>query len=315
MVGRKVGIIGAGFVGATAAYSLAIQGTCHQIILYDINTDIAIGKALDIGQSISYSPKGTIVTAAKDASDLKDCDIVVITAGVPRKSEMTRADLLMINAKIIKDVVGNIMKYSPNAIILCVSNPLDIMNYVIHKMTGWERSRIIGMAGALDGARMAYQINQKVGYGSGQTSTMLIGDHGQYMIPLPEISAVGGVPLGQLISKKDMEGIIERTRNGGAEIVKHLGTSAYYAPGYAISTMVAAILDDSRIIMPSSVILDGEYGYKDISVGVPVVLGVRGVHKIIELELDAELKEKFKASVDSIQEGIDILTENGFFES
>jgi malate dehydrogenase len=170
------------------------------------------------------------------------------------------------------------------------------------------------MAGALDGARMAYQINQKVGYGAGQTRAMLIGDHGQHMIPLPEISAVGGVPLDQLISKEDMEGIIERTRNGGAEIVKHLGTSAYYAPGRSISVMVEAILDDSRIVMPSSVILDGEYGYKDISVGVPVVLGAKGVHKIIELELDDSLKAKFQTSVDSIQEGIDILTQNGFFE-
>jgi len=315
MVGRRVGIVGAGFVGATAAYSLAIKGTCHEVVLYDINKDVAIGKALDIGQSTSYAPKGTIVTAAEDASGLKDCDIIVITAGVPRRSEMTRADLLMINAKIMKDVVGNIMKYSPDAVILCVSNPLDIMNYVVHKMTGWDRNRIIGMAGALDGARMAYQINQKVGFGSGQTRAMLIGDHGQHMIPLPEISTVGGVPLDQIISKEDMAGIIERTKNGGAEIVKHLGTSAYYAPGRAISVMVEAILDDSRIVMPSSVILDGEYGYKDISVGVPVVLGAKGVHKIIELDLDDELKSKFKTSVDSIQEGIDILTDNGFFSN
>lgn len=314
MVGRKVGIVGAGFVGATAAYSLAIKGTCHEVVLYDINTDVAIGKALDIGQSTSYSPKGTIVTAAQDASGLADCDIIVITAGVPRRSEMTRADLLMINAKIMKDVVGNIMKYSPNAVILCVSNPLDIMTYVVQKMTGWERNRIVGMAGALDGARMAYQIQQKVGYGSGQTRAMLIGDHGSHMIPLPEISAVGGVPLDQIVSKEDMEDIIARTKDGGAEIVKHLGTSAYYAPGRAISVMVEAILDDSRIIMPSSVMLDGEYGYKDITVGVPVVLGANGVEKIIELELDEETKAKFKISVDSIQEGINVLRENNFFE-
>ncbi|MEN8303880.1 MAG: malate dehydrogenase [Campylobacterota bacterium] len=314
MVGRKVGIVGAGFVGATAAYSLTMTGTCHEVILYDINADVAKGKAIDIGQSTSYSPQGTIVTAAETAADLKDCDIVVITAGVPRRSEMTRADLLMINAKIMKDVVGNIAKYSPNAIILCVSNPLDIMTYVVHKLTGWNRNRIIGMAGALDGARMAYQINQTVGYGSGQTRAMLIGDHGQHMIPMPEISAVGGVPLNQIVSKEDMVGIIERTKDGGAEIVKHLGTSAYYAPGRAISVMVEAMLDDSRIVMPSSIMLDGEYGYKDITVGVPVVLGANGVEEVIELDLDEETKAKFKVSVDSIQEGIDILTENGFFE-
>ena len=314
MVGRKVGIVGAGFVGATAAYSLTMTGTCHEVILYDINADVAKGKAIDIGQSTSYSPQGTIVTAAETAADLKDCDIVVITAGVPRRSEMTRADLLMINAKIMKDVVGNIVKYSPNAIILCVSNPLDIMTYVVQKLTGWDRKRIVGMAGALDGARMAYQINQTVGYGSGQIRAMLIGDHGSNMIPMPEISAVGGVPLSQIISKKDMVGIIERTKDGGAEIVKHLGTSAYYAPGRAISVMVEAMLDDSRIVMPSSVMLDGEYGYRDITVGVPVVLGSNGVEKIIELDLDDETKAKFKISVDSIQEGIDVLKENGFFE-
>ena len=314
MVGRKVGIVGAGFVGATAAYSLTMTGSCHEVVLYDINTDVAKGKAIDIGQSTSYAPKGTIVTAAEDASDLKGCDIIVITAGVPRRSEMTRADLLMINAKIMKDVVGNIMKYSPNAIILCVSNPLDIMTYVIHKMTGWNRNRILGMAGALDGARMAYQINQTVGYGSGQTRAMLIGDHGSHMIPMPEISAVGGVPLDQIVTKEEMEGIIARTKDGGAEIVKHLGTSAYYAPGRAISVMVEAILDDSRIVMPSSVMLDGEYGYKDITVGVPVVLGANGVENIIELELDEDTKAKFKVSLDSIQEGIDILTDNGFFD-
>lgn len=312
---RKVGIIGAGAVGATAAYSLTMLGTCHEVVLYDINTDLAIGKAIDIGQSTSYSAQGTIVTAAQDASDLKDCDVIVITAGVPRRADMTRADLLMINAKIMKDVVENIIKYSPDAVILCVSNPLDIMTYVIHKMTGWNRNRIIGMAGALDGARMAYQIQKVVGYGSGQTRAMLIGDHGQNMIPMPEISAVGGVPLKQIVSKEDMLGIIERTKDGGAEIVKYLGTSAYYAPGRAISVMVEAILDDSRIVMPSSVILDGEYGYKDIAVGVPVVLGNGGVKDIIELELDDEIKAKFKISVDSIQEGIDILKNEGFFNS
>nr|WP_321265661.1 malate dehydrogenase [uncultured Sulfurimonas sp.] len=313
MVGRKVGIVGAGFVGATAAYSLTMTGRCHEVILYDINSDLAIGKAMDIGQSTSYSPRGTIVTAAVDASELKDCDIVVITAGVPRKSEMTRADLLMINAKIMKDVVTNVMKYSPDAIILCVSNPLDIMTYVAHQMTGWDRRRIIGMAGALDGARMAYEMHKIVGYGSGQTRAMLIGDHGQHMIPLPQISAVGGVPLDQIVTKKDMEDIIARTKDGGAEIVKRLGTSAYYAPGRAIAVMVEAMLDDSQIVMPSSVLLDGEYGYKDVCVGVPVVLGSNGVEKIIELNLEEDTKAKFKISVDSIRDGINILKENNFF--
>ena len=311
---RKVGIIGAGFVGATAAYSLTMLGTCHEVVLYDIATNVAIGKAIDIGQSTNYSPKGTIVTAAEDPSGLAGCDITVITAGEPRRREMTREDLLMINAKIMKDIAKNIVKYAPDAIILSVTNPLDVMNYVMYKLTGFDRERIIGMAGALDASRMAYQINKIVGYGAGQTRAMVIGDHGQNMIPMPEISAVGGVPLEQIVTKEDMEKIIERTKNGGAEIVRHLGTSAYYAPGRAISVMVAAFLDDSRIVMPSSVVLDGEYGYKNVSVGVPVVLGTKGIHQIIELELDDNLKEKFKTSVESIKEGIEILEKNNFFD-
>jgi len=313
MVGRKVGIVGAGSVGATAAYSLTMTGRCQEIILYDINNDLTIGKAIDIGQSTSYSPRGTIVTAALHPSEMKDCDIVVITAGVPRKGDMTRADLLMINAKIMKEVVINVMKYSPDAIIICVSNPLDIMTYVIHKMTNWDRNRIIGMAGALDGARMAYEIRKKVGYGSGQVKGMLIGDHGQNMIPMPEISSVGGVPLDQIVTKGDMDEIIARTKEGGSQIVKHLGMSAYYAPGRAVAVMVEAMLDDSQIVMPSSVLLDGEYGYRDVCVGVPVVLGGKGIEKIIELELNDEIKVKFKVSVDSIKEGIEILEKNNFF--
>ncbi len=313
MVGRKVGIVGAGAVGATAAYSLAMMGTCHEIVLYDIVPDVAIGKAIDIGQATSYSPRGTIVTAAETPSEMKDCDIVVVTAGVPRKGDMTRADLLNINAKIIADVTDNIKKYSPNAIILCVANPLDIMTYVIHKLTGWERNRIIGMSGALDGARMSYQIQKKVGYGSGQVRAIVIGDHGEKMIPYPEISAVGGVPLDQIIGKTDMEDVIQKTKFGGAEIVKHLKTSGFYAPGRAISVMVEAILDDSRIVMPSSVLLDGEYGYKDVTLSVPVVLGSKGVEKIIELELDDKMKEKLAISVESIQSNINILKDEGFF--
>ncbi len=314
MVGRKVGIIGSGFVGATAAYSLTLLGTCHEVVLYDIFPDVAKGKAIDIGQSTSYSPQGTIVTSAETPADMKDCDIVVITAGVPRRSEMTREDLLMINAKIIKGVVADIMKYSPNAIILCVSNPLDVMSYVVHRLSKLPRNRIIGMAGALDISRMSYQINKKVGFGPGQTRAIVIGDHGQNMIPMPEISAVGGIPLNQLVGKNEMDEIIQKTKEGGAEIVKYLGTSAYYAPGRAISVMVQAILDDSRIVMPSSVLLEGEYGCHDVSVGVPIVLGANGCAKIIELELDDEMKEKFKLSVESIKEGIKILEDNGFFD-
>jgi len=313
MSNRKIGIVGAGAVGATAAYTLAMMGTCEEIVLYDINQEIAIGKAIDIEQSTIYANKITKITGATNASDLQDCSIVVVTAGVPRKEGMTREDLLMINAKIIKDVVQNIERYSPNAKIICVANPLDVMTYVIHKLTSWDRNRIIGMAGALDSSRMAYQINQKLNYGSTDIKAMVIGDHGENMIPCTEFSNVGGISLDMLVSKEDMEDIIQRTKNGGAQIVKHLGTSAYYAPARAIAVMVEAILDDNNIIVPSSVLLQNEYGHNDVTVGVPVVLGKNGIEKVIELEMNEELQNKFNDSVDSIKSGINILEENNFF--
>lgn len=313
MLNRRVGIVGAGSVGASAAFSLAITGSCNEIILFDIATDIAIGKAIDLEQSTNFSPSGTIVKAATAPDELKDCDIVVITAGVPRTGDMTREDLLLINAKIMKDVVGNIQKYSPKAIIICVSNPLDVMTYVCHKMTGWQRNRIIGMAGALDSSRMAYQISQKLGFGRAQTRAMVIGDHGENMIPVPSLSSVGGVPLTELLTKEELEEIVYNTKHGGAQIVKHLGTSAYYAPGRGVAVMVEAIFNDSKIMIPSSCLLDGEYGYDNITVGVPAVIGKNGVEKIIEMDLDSELQSKFKQSIDTIQNGVSILEKNNFF--
>ena len=313
MKSRKVGIVGAGAVGATAAYTLAMMGTCHEIILFDIAEGVAKGKAIDMAQASYYSAQGTIITAAEKPSDIKNCDIVVITAGVPRKGDMTRADLLMINAKITKQVVENIKENSPDAIIICVSNPLDVMTYVTKQITGWDSHRIIGLAGALDGSRMAYQISKLTGYASNQTGSLVIGDHGEHMIPLPQKISVGDIPLTELISKEAMEGIIARTKNGGAEIVKHLGTSGYYGPARAIAHMVEAILNDSKAIVSSCTVLNGEYGYSDVAVGVPLVLGAKGVEKIIELELDKETKEKFAVSVKSIEDGINILKENNFF--
>ena len=315
MKNRRVGIVGAGAVGATAAYTLMMMGSCREIILFDIAEGVAQGKAIDMAQAAYYTNGSTSITAAQTASDIKDCDIVVITAGVPRKGDMTRADLLMINAKITKQVVENIKENSPEAIIICVSNPLDVMTYVTKKITGWDNSRIVGLAGALDGSRMAYQIQKLTGYSAKQTGSLVIGDHGEHMIPLPQKVSVGDIPLTQLISQEAMQGIIERTRFGGAEIVKHLGTSGYYGPGRAIAHMVEAILDDSKSIISCCAILDGEYGYSDVAVGVPIVLGAKGVEKIIELELDEETKEKFDISVRSIQDGINILKENNFFES
>lgn len=312
--GKKVAIVGAGSVGATAAYTLAMNAMCSEIVLYDIDTDIAIGKAIDIEQSTAYSTSGTKVWGAKHPSELENCHIVVITAGVPRQKGMTREDLLTINAKIMEDVIGNIKAYSPNAFIICVANPLDVMTYVCHKMTGWESNRIVGMAGALDSARMSYQINNLLGFGQTQIKSMVIGDHGENMIPCPTLSSIGGVPLEELISKEDMEKIIDRTKNGGAQIVKHLGTSAYYAPGRAVAYMVEAMIKDAKIVIPSSVLLNGEYGHFDVTVGVPAIIGANGVEKVIELNLDDDLKTKFDISVQTIRNGIKVLEENNFFK-
>jgi len=315
MTNRKVAIVGAGAVGASTAYALALSGTCHEIILYDIVPEVAIGKAIDIAQATNYSPRGTIVRGVIKPEDIKDCDIVVITAGVPRKKEMTRADLLNINAGIVKEVSLNIKKHSPNAIIICVSNPLDVMTFVVQKVTGWDRHRVIGMSGALDGSRMAYQIYKKLGFGGAQTRAMVIGEHGENMIPYPDITDVGGVPLTQILSKEDIEEIVEKTKNGGAEIVSHLKTSAFYAPARAISAMVESILNNEDKVIASSVILDGEYGYKDVAIGVPCVLGATGIKKIIELEFDNKTKEKFAEAIKAIKENISILKDSEFFDN
>ncbi len=314
MKGGKVAIIGAGAVGASAAYTLALTGACHTVLLYDIIPEAAIGKALDIAQSTIYSPKGTVVEAVIKPEDIKDCDVVVITAGVPRKKDMTRADLLGINAGIVKEVSENIKRYSPNAIIVSVSNPLDAMTYVAYRVTGWDRSRIIGMGGALDASRMAYQIGQKIGYGVSQVKPMVIGEHGEHMIPYPQIADVGGIPLSQIISSSDMDDIVKLTKDGGAEIVKYLKTSASFAPGRAISVVVEAILADEQKIIPSSVILDGEYGYSGVSIGVPAIIGANGVEKIVELEMDDATKKAFDESVKSVKDSIEILESSGFFK-
>ncbi len=262
----RVAIVGAGAVGASCAYALALNGSCSEIILYDIIPDIAIGKAIDISQSTLYSKRKTNIRAITEPSEMEDCDIVVITAGVPRKKDMTRADLLKINAGIVKEVALNIKKYSPNAIIISVSNPLDVMNYVVYRVTGWDRSRVIGMSGALDRARMAYEIYKKVGFGATQINAMVIGEHGEHMIPYPQLSNVDGINLTSMLSPEEIEEVVENTKSGGAQIVKYLKTSAYYAPGRAIAIMVEAILENRDIVVPSSVILEGEYGYEDISI-------------------------------------------------
>jgi malate dehydrogenase len=313
--GNRVGIIGAGNVGATVAYSLAMLGSCHEIILRDNKIDVAKGKALDMSQAAAAVRSHTIVSVAEEMADLTNCDVVVVTAGSPRLPGMSRDDLLMINANITKDVIAGVAKYSPDAIIIMVSNPLDAMTYVALKESGFDRSRVIGMAGILDSARMASFIQEKLGYGGGQIRASVMGGHGDDMVPLARYSTVAGVPLTDLMSTSEINEIVIRTRNGGAEIVGHLKTgSAYYAPAKATALMVEAILKDTKQIHPCAVFLEGEYGHSDVVSGVPVMLGANGAEKIIEISLDESEKIMFEGSCNSVRTLIDTLNKNKFFD-
>lgn len=314
MNNKKVGIIGVGNVGSTLAFTLASKNICSQILLKDIRENIVQAMALDISQSANAAKSNTIVKACIEDKEFKDCDIVVITAGVARRPGMSRDDLLLTNAKIMTQVIQSTITFNPNAIIIIVSNPLDAMVYTALKASKYPRNKIIGMAGILDSARMSHFILEKLGYGAGQIEASVMGGHGDDMVPLPNFSTVAGVPLSEVLKENDIKDIVEKTKNGGAQIVKLLETgSAYYAPAYATSLMVEAILEDKKEIYPCAIKLEGEYGHKNIISGVPVMLGKNGMEKIIELNLTNIQKEEFNKSISSVQELVDTL-ENKFFK-
>jgi malate dehydrogenase len=292
-----------------------MQGACHEIILRDNKIEIAKGKALDMSQAATAIRSHTVVSVAESMAQVTNCDVVVVTAGSPRLPGMSRDDLLMINAKITREVLRDIKKYSPDAIVIMVSNPLDAMTYVAIKESGFDRNRVLGMAGILDSSRMASFIQEKLGYGGGQIRASVMGGHGDDMVPLPRYSTVAGVPLTDVLTHAEIDEIVQRTRMGGAEIVTYLQTgSAYYAPGKATTIMVDAILKDTKQIHPCAVLLDGEYGYSDVVSGVPIMIGANGCEKIIEVTLNDVEKKMFKKSVDSVQALIDTLNANNFFE-
>ncbi len=314
MRGKRIGIVGVGNVGSSVAYSLAMSGSCHEVILRANNVDKARGKALDLSQAAQAARKHTVITVAETLEDVKDCDVVVITAGSPRLPGMSRDDLLLKNAQIMKDVMSVIKTSSPNAVIIPVSNPLDAMVYVALKETGWDRSRVIGMAGILDSARMAHFVYEKLGYGAGQIRCSVMGGHGDDMVPLPRFSTVAGVPLTDLLTWEEINEIVERTKRGGAEIVGLLKDgSAYYAPAKATALMVEAVLTDMKQIYPCAVMLNGEYGYTDVVSGVPVMIGARGVEKVIEANLNNDQDRKFAKSIGSVKELISTLYKNDFY--
>ncbi len=315
MVGKRVAIVGVGNVGSSVAYSLAMTGACHEIILRANNVDRAKGKALDLSQAAQAARKHTVITVAETLEDVKDCAVIVITAGSPRLPGMSRDDLLLKNAQIMRNVMGSLKKTSPDAIIIPVSNPLDAMVYVALKESGWPRNRVLGMAGILDSARMAHFVYEKLGYGAGQIRCSVMGGHGDDMVPLPRFSTVAGVPLTDLLTWEEINEIIEKTKNGGAEIVSLLKDgSAYYAPAKATAIMVEAVLSNTKQIYPCAVMLDGEYGYKDVVSGVPVMIGANGAEKVIEANLNDDQDRKFAKSVGSVKQLIDALYTNKFYQ-
>lgn len=287
---KKVAVIGAGNVGATCAFVLA-ERKVGDVVLLDIYEGFAKGKALDMsqgGQVLNYDGR---VTGTKDYADIADSDVVVVTSGFPRQPGMTREDLIGKNADIVSQVGEGIRQHAPNSIVVMVTNPLDLMTYHMQKVTGFEHSKVVGQAGILDSARMTHFIAQAVGCSNEDVQAMVLGGHGDTMVPLPRYTTVNGIPVSQLLSDEEVEAICKRTASGGGEIVKLLEKgSAFYAPGSAAAIMAEAILDDRKRVLPCSTYLSGEYGMDDIYIGVPVVLGRNGVERIIELELaDKEL--------------------------
>ena len=313
--GKKVTVIGTGNVGSTVAFILAMNGACHEVMLRGRNIDTAMGKALDMSQAVNAGRQHTIVKAAKEPSDISCSDIVVFTAGAPRTPGMSRDDLLIKNAEIVKMYSREIKEYAPDSIIVVVANPLDVMTYVAYKESGFTREKVVGMAGVLDSARMAHFIYEALGYGSGQIRATVMGGHGDTMVPLPKFTTVAGVPIDDLLDSEEIGEIVTKTKNGGAEIVGLLKTgSAYYAPAKSTAVMVEAMLKDTKQIHSCAVYLKGEFGHSDIVSGVPVMMGVDGVEKIIEMGLKPLQKDRFSKSVASVREMVDKLYELNFFE-
>ena len=304
----KVTFVGAGNVGATCADVLAKREIANEIVLLDIKEGFAEGKALDMWQTspINLYDSRTI-GSTNDYTKTADSDVVVITSGLPRKPGMSRDDLIATNAGIVKSVTENIVKHSPNAKIIIVSNPLDVMTYCAFLAAKIDSKQIFGMAGVLDTARYRAFLAEELNVSPKDIQAVLMGGHGDTMVPLPRYTTVGGIPVTELISEEKLNEIIERTKFGGGEIVKLLGTSAWYAPGAAAAQMVEAIVRDQKRIFPVCAWLTGEYGLKDIYLGVPVVLGKNGIEKIIELQLNDDEKALLKESAIAVKDVMNVL--------
>jgi malate dehydrogenase len=304
---NKVSIVGSGNVGATAAHWIASKELAD-VVLIDIVEGVPQGKGLDLLEAMPIEKRDSYIIGTQDYADTANSDVVVITAGVPRKPGMSRDNLLDINHKIMRDVVEKVVQYSPNCILIIVSNPLDARAQAAYKLSGFSRNRVIGMAGVLDSARFRTFIAQELKVSVENVTAFVLGGHGDTMVPLARYSTVAGIPITDLMDRETIERLVQRTRDGGAEIVKYLKTgSAYYAPSAAVTEMVEAILKDKKKILPCAAYLEGEYGLNGLYVGVPCKLGARGIEQIIEIKLTPEEKAALDKSAGAVKELVSVI--------
>jgi len=303
---KKISLIGSGQIGGTLAHLISLK-ELGDVVIFDILSGLPEGKSLDIAQSGAVERFNANLKGTTSYSDIKDSDVIIVTAGVPRKEGMSRDDLLSINAKVMKQVGEGIKKYSPSAFVICITNPLDVMVLALQKYSGLPAEKVIGMAGVLDSSRFRLFLSQEFGVSIEDVTAFVLGGHGDTMVPLSRYSTVAGIPIPDLIdmgwsTKEKIEKVIQRTRDGGAEIVKLLKTgSAYYAPASSAIEMAEAYIKDKKKVLPCASYLDGEYGVKDLYVGVPVIIGKRGVEKVIEIKFNSTEKEMFQKSVDAVK--------------
>ncbi len=296
-------IIGSGKVGGAAALFTALRKVTDEILLLDVVQGLPQGEAMDINHMLAEKGIDVNVRGSNDYSEMKGSDIVVVVAGSGRKPGMTRMDLLKINASIVKGVVENIQKHAKDAMIIPVTNPLDPMAYLTYKVSGFQKNRVFGMGGMLDLSRFTQFIHEATGYSRNSIRGLVIGEHGENMLPLPRFSTVSGMPLTSIVSKEKIEEVVQGTRQVAAKVIELKGATVH-APGNAISTIIEAVLNNTKQVIPVATYLDGEYGYSDVSIGVPAVIGKNGVEKIIELDLDSNEKEWFKKGIDSVKNAI-----------
>lgn len=312
---KKITVIGAGNVGATCANVIAHKDLTREVILVDIKEGVAEGKALDIWQTSSINNFNTrVVGVTNDYLKTKGSSIVVITSGLPRKPGMSRDDLIKTNAGIVIEVTQKVIKYSPEAIIIVVSNPLDVMTYAAYRAARKHSSKVFGMAGILDTGRYKAFIAEALDVSPKDIHSLLLGGHGDSMVPLPRFTSIAGIPITDLLNKEEIDKIVERTKKGGGELVNLMGTSAWYAPGAAAASMVEAIVDDQKRIFPVCAYLDGEYGLDNVYMGVPVKLGSKGIEEIIELNLTPDEHRMLTESAESVKTTMRILDDMNLFE-